>query len=278
MNCIDFDRQFQRYAAEWVKRNGGKYKNNMDVIEDMMPDVYQQFLEKPAAWLDGAAPGTYFEQFDDADELVAWLCAYMEKGVPVPDVLLERITELGGAAEDALLALLERDAATDEMRMTAVSLLGEMESVKPMRLYIGWIAALKPDDARADLCDLCAEMLTSMGEAVVEPILGALPDATQAARDVFADILSNYPGDERIYELLMERFAHEQERRALFASYLAKLGDPRALPALIEAAAAQDINYLDFVEISSAIDALGGERPAEREFAGDPYYESLKRV
>lgn len=278
MNCIDFDRQFQRYAAEWVKRNGGKYKNNMDVIEDMMPDVYQQFLEKPAAWLDGAAPGTYFEQFDDADELVAWLCAYMEKGVPVPDVLLERITELGGAAEDALLALLERDAATDEMRMTAVSLLGEMESVKPMRRYIGWIAALKPDDARADLCDLCAEMLTSMGEAVVEPILGALPDATQAARDVFADILSNYPGDERIYELLMERFAHEQERRALFASYLAKLGDPRALPALIEAAAAQDINYLDFVEISSAIDALGGERPAEREFAGDPYYESLKRV
>lgn len=278
MNCIDFDRQFQRYAAEWVKRNGGKYKNNMDVIEDMMPDVYQQFLEKPAAWLDGAAPGTYFEQFDDADELVAWLCAYMEKGVPVPDVLLERITELGGAAEDALLALLERDAATDEMRMTAVSLLGEMESVKPMRRYIGWIAALKPDDARADLCDLCAEMLTSMGEAVVEPILGALPDATQTARDVFADILSNYPGDERIYELLMERFAHEQERRALFASYLAKLGDPRALPALIEAAAAQDINYLDFVEISSAIDALGGERPAEREFAGDPYYESLKRV
>ena len=278
MNCIDFDRQFQRYAAEWVKRNGGKYKNNMDVIEDMMPDVYQQFLEKPAAWLDGAAPGTYFEQFDDADELVAWLCAYMEKGVPVPDVMLERITELGGAAEDALLALLERDAATDEMRMTAVSLLGEMESVKPMRRYIGWIAALKPDDARADLCDLCAEMLTSMGEAVVEPILGALPDATQTARDVFADILSNYPGDERIYELLMERFAHEQERRALFASYLAKLGDPRALPALIEAAAAQDINYLDFVEISSAIDALGGERPAEREFAGDPYYESLKRV
>lgn len=278
MNCIDFDKQFQRYTAEWVRKNGEKYKNNMDVIEDMMPDVYQEFLGKPAAWLDGAAPGTYFEQFDDAGELVAWLCEYMEKGVPVPDVLLERITDMGDAAEEALLALLERSDATDEMRMTAVSLLGEMESMKPMRRYIGWIAALEPDDGRADLCDLCAEMLTAMGEAVVEPILDALPGATQAARDVFADILSNYPGDERIFELLMERFAHEQERRALFASYLAKLGDARALPALVEAAAAQDINYLDFVEISSAIDALGGERPAEREFAGDPYYESLKRV
>ena len=278
MNCIDFDRQFQRYTAEWVKRNGEKYKNNMDVIEDMMPGVYEEFLSKPAPWLDGAAPGTYFEQFDDAGELVAWLCEYMEKGVPVPDVLLERITEMGGAAEDALLALLGREDATDEMRMTAVSLLGEMESVKPMGRYIGWIAALEPEDGRADLCDLCAEMLTSMGGAVVEPILDALPGATQAARDVFADILSNYPGDERIFELLMERFAHEQERRALFASYLAKLGDARALPALIEAAASQDINYLDFVEIANAIDELGGERPAEREFAGDPYYESLRRV
>ena len=26
------------------------------------------------------------------------------------------------------------------------------------------------------------------------------------------------------------------------------------------------------------IDALGGERPPERDFNGDPYYESLKRI
>ena len=52
----------------------------------------------------------------------------------------------------------------------------------------------------------------------------------------------------------------------------------RALPALRRAAEDPHVNYLDFVEISSAIEALGGERPAEREFAGDPYYESLKHV
>ena len=87
MNCIDFDQQFQRYVAQWVKKNGDKYKNNMDVIEDMMPDVYQEFLDKPAAWLGGAAPGTYFEQFDDAGELVAWLREYTEKNVAVPEAL-----------------------------------------------------------------------------------------------------------------------------------------------------------------------------------------------
>ena len=33
MKCIDFDKQFERYTKEWVKRNAAKYKNNMDVIE-----------------------------------------------------------------------------------------------------------------------------------------------------------------------------------------------------------------------------------------------------
>ena len=51
-------------------------------------------------------------------------------------------------------------------------------------------------------------------------------------------------------------------------------------PAICDRYAAQDdrINYLDYVEIVSAIDALGGERPPEREFSGDPYYESLRRA
>ena len=125
---------------------------------------------------------------------------------------------------------------------------------------------------------MCAESLETMGYAVVEPILGALDHATQTGRDIFADILSNYPGDDRIFDLLMERFTGSEDRIALFASYLAKFGDDRALPALEKAARDERINYLDFVELSSAIEALGGERPAEREFSGDPYYESLKQA
>lgn len=118
----------------------------------------------------------------------------------------------------------------------------------------------------------------SMGESVVEPILATLSGAGQTGRDIFADVLSNYPGDERIYELMIERFVTRDERRALFASYLAKLGDERAIPMLKEAAQSPDINYLDYVEVVNAIEALGGERPPEREFSGDPYYESLRQV
>ena len=47
---------------------------------------------------------------------------------------------------------------------------------------------------------------------------------------------------------------------------------------LKEAAQSPDINYLDYVEVVNAIEALGGERPPEREFSGDPYYESLRQV
>ena len=275
MKCINFDRAFERYMAEWIKKNSEKYKDDMDVIEDMMPDVYLEFLKKPADFLDGVAPQDYFEQFDNADMLVNWLCDYIAQGVPVPDLLLERVTALGNPAEKSLLALVARDDLPEETQMTAISLLREMESKAPMQRYIDYIASLEEP---SDKGDLCAEALMSMGESVVEPILATLSSAGQIGRDIFADVLSNYPGDERIYELMIERFVTRDERRALFASYLAKLGDERAIPMLKEAAQSPDINYLDYVEVVNAIEALGGERPPEREFSGDPYYESLRQV
>lgn len=275
MKCINFDRAFERYMAEWIKENSEKYKDDMDVIEDMMPDVYLEFLKKPADFLDGVAPQDYFEQFDNADMLVNWLCDYIAQGVPVPDLLLERVTALGNPAEKSLLTLVARDDLPEETQMTAISLLREMESKAPMQRYIDYIASLEEP---SDKGDLCAEALMSMGESVVEPILATLSGAGQTGRDIFADVLSNYPGDERIYELMIERFVTRDERRALFASYLAKLGDERAIPMLKEAAQSPDINYLDYVEVVNAIEALGGERPPEREFSGDPYYESLRQV
>ena len=103
-------------------------------------------------------------------------------------------------------------------------------------------------------------------------------DIANAFLFLASDMASYITGDDRIYDLLVERFAMREEKRALFASYLAKLGDDRAIPMLKEAAQSPDINYLDYVEVVNAIEELGGERPPEREFSGDPYYESLRRV
>ena len=275
MNCIDFDKQFERYTREWMEKNAEKYNNNMDVIEAMMPEVYMEFLGKPASWLAGESPESFFEQYDDAQMLVEWMCAYYEQDVPVPDLLLERITALGTEAEECLLRLPFGENVPHEAALTAISLLGEMESIAPMQAYVDFIAKLVEP---VEMGDMCAEALLAMGAIVVEPILAALDSAKETGRDIFADLLSNYPGEERTFELLMERFAHCEDRHALFASYLAKFGDDRALPVLMAAALDDRTNYLDYVEIVSAIDALGGERPPERDFNGDPYYESLKRI
>jgi len=275
MNCIDFDKKFEDYMRVWVKNNAEKYKNNMDVIEAMMPEIYMSFLSRPATWLGGKAPQAYFEQYDDAGMLVDWMCQYYKEKKPVPDLLLERITELGDAAEKALLTLPFGKKVHEEAALTAISLLREMESTAPMQQYIDFIVSLDEPDEKGDMC---AESLLSMGEEAVPSMINALPQAKPAGRDIFADILSNYPGDDRIFNLLMERFQNAQDQKALFASYLAKFGDERALPALMGAALDDHINYLDYVEVVNAIEALGGERPPERDFSGDPYYESLKRV
>ena len=275
MNCINFDQKFEQYMTVWVKNNSAKYKDNMDVIEGMMPEIYMEFLMRPATWLGGKAPQRYFEQYDDAVHLVEWLCEYEKQKVPVPDLLLDRIGELGSKAEAPLIALLTKKKVPVSALMTAVSLLREIESTAPMQLYIDRIAALDAPDEKGDMY---AESLLAMGMTAVEPMIAALPCCKETGRDIFADILSNYPGDERIFDLLMERFNKCDDRVALFASYLAKFGDDRALPSLEKAARDEHINYLDFVEVSSAIEALGGERPAEREFSGDPYYESLKQA
>ena len=61
----------------------------------------------------------------------------------------------------------------------------------------------------------------------------------------------------------------------MFAGYLAKLGDDRALPELLEAAKEPKLPYLTYIEIRNAIEELGGSCP-EREYDDDPEYEALR--
>ena len=109
-------------------------------------------------------------------------------------------------------------------------------------------------------------------------LLDALDGASDEAAETILELLCNFPGNRRVYEETEKRFLADADRRALYASFLAKLGDERAIEPLTKAAALSELNYLDYIEIRNAIEALGGEAPAEREFAGDPYYESLKRL
>ena len=271
MPIINFDEHFAEFMSDWMKAHEDQYAN-FDEMEEDMHRIYMAFLNTRAKWLGNVTPGAYFTQFEDPKVLVDWLAQYCEEGTPVPDLLMEQITTVGRPCEKRLLELLKDEEATEEAKMIAVNLLREMDSVLPKMLYIRWQLDRNPQD---ELKDNALESLTEMGETVVQPILQELPGANEAGEEALLEVLSHFPGNEQIFKLALKLFRERKERRALFAGYLAKLGDDRALPELTAAAEEEKLPYLTFIEIRNAIETLGGVCP-ERTYEDDPEYEALR--
>lgn len=271
MPIINFDEHFAEFMSDWMKAHEDQYAN-FDEMEEDMPRIYMAFLNTRAKWLGNVTPGAYFTQFEDPKVLVDWLAQYCEEGIPVPDLLMEQITTVGRPCEKRLLELLKDEEATEEAKMIAVNLLREMDSVLPKMLYIRWQLNR---DSQDELKDNALESLTEMGETVVQPILQELPGANEAGEEALLEVLSHFPGNEQIFKLALKLFRERKERRALFAGYLAKLGDDRALPELTAAAGEEKLPYLTFIEIRNAIETLGGVCP-ERTYEDDPEYEALR--
>ena len=268
---VNFDEHFAEFTSEWMKQHADEYAN-FDEMEADMPRIYMTFLNTRAIWLGSVTPGSYFTQFEDPKVLVDWMHEYCAQGVPLPDPLLEQITFVGKPCEKRLLALLKEEDAEEEARMTAVELLREMDSTLPKMLYINWQLDREAHD---DLRDKALESLSLMGDSVVQPILQVLEKANEAGQEALLEVLTHYPGQEQTFQLAMKLFREKPERRALFAGYLAKIGDDRALPLLTEAAKDPKLPYLTFIEIRNAIEELGGICP-EREYEDDPEYEALR--
>lgn len=271
MPIINFDEHFADFMSGWMETHQDQYQN-FDEMEEDMPRIYMAFLNTRAKWLGNVTPGAYFTQFEDPKVLVDWLAQYCEEGAPVPDLLMEQITTVGRPCEKRLLELLKDGESPEEARMIAVNLLREMESVLPKMLYIHW--QLDRED-RDELKDNALESLTEMGECVVQPILQELTKACAAGEEALLEVLSHFPGNEQVFKLALKLFRERKERRALFAGYLAKLGDDRALPDLMAAAEEEKVPYLTFIEIRNAIETLGGTCP-ERNYDDDPEYEALR--
>lgn len=272
---IDFDRAFSEYAHAWVHERM-KTEKNLDRIEAEMPDLYLKWLKEPADFLGGISPEAYFARYETPEALISLMREYQAAGVALPDALLDRMDDFGQAAAAPLTALAADEHADASLRMTALNLLIELESEEPMALCLDLIDRRSKED---ELADVAAEVLSALGERAVKPMLERLDTASEDALDTYLDLLCNFPGDERIYKLTVERFLRLADQRALYANLLAKLGDERALEPLYRVLSLSDLSYLDYLEVVNAIEVLGGERPKdERSFDGDPAYESLKNL
>lgn len=275
MKCIDFDKAFSMFALKYFREHAKEYKN-YDAMEAAMPDVYARFLDTPADFLANQKPGEYFQAWDDAKTLVDWMEDYIKQRVPTPDMLLNRITQLGEPAARRLFMLLQKERAPQEARMTAVSLLNELQSELPMTLYIDW---QKNREAEDELCDAAMESLVQMGDVTVQPMLSALDEANDAGREALCGALSHYPDTTgRVLKELLRLICLPDANVAVLAGYLGRLGDERALETLIDLALEEDISYLTYIELRSAIEQLGGDAPERNFDDNDPEYEAMSRL
>ena len=274
MRCSDFDKEFERYITVWMKEHAKEYRN-YDAMEAAMPQVYEQFLDTPVNWLSGAKPGEYFSQFDNAKQLVNWMEDYFKQRVPVPDMLLNRIGELGEESVDALVNLIGKERTPQDAKMCAVTLLREIGTEKPMEMFISWQLDRKEDD---EMADNALECLESLGEKAYPLMREAIAKANAAGQEALLSLLCDSVCDDELFEIAMNLFKQSKDNKAVLADYLSRLQDDRALPALMAAAQDEDTHYLDYIELRSAIEKLGGECP-EREFdEKDPMYEALQRM
>lgn len=270
MRLIDFDEHFASYMKAWLDKHEDDFET-ADELEAQMPALYEQFLDTPADWLEGQKPGAYFDQWEDAELLTRWIQEYLASGVSLPDMLLNRVAALGESAAPSLMAMLLDEVGGGEKRMLAISLLREIGSLLPMQCYIDWQYKRRDEN---ELCDNALESLEQMGEEAAPAMLEALEGASPAGQEALLSVLSRCSQDDRVLERLLMLFESRPERRGILAAYLSRLNDPRALPSLMAAAQDEQLKYLDYIEIRSAIESLGGEAPV-REFYDDAEYEAL---
>lgn len=271
MELIDFDGRFAGFLRAWLEEHQDE-AHDLAEVEDMMPALYEDFLDTPAPWLSGEAPRGYFEGESSPARLIRQMLDYLRHGVTVPELLLARLHALGAAAEAPLVDLLREGDAPEEARMLAVRLLLELGSLLPLPLYVSWQVDRAERDA---LADFALESLEEMGEEAVPAMLEALEAANEPGREALLGILSHYPRYPQVYSALVRLFDACPGRQAVLAAYLGRLGDERALPLLLERAREEGLRYLDYIELRSAIEALGGDAP-ERDFGEDPEYEALR--
>ena len=117
-----------------------------------------------------------------------------------------------------------------------------------------------------------------MGDQAIASMRAALPGATPDGQEALLTLLAKYPGDDTVFETALALLRSRRDRMAIMADCLGKLGDERALPALMALAASEETPYLDYIELRSAIEALGGDAPIREFDAEDPAYEAMRSM
>lgn len=269
IKIIDLDQLFDKYISDFVYANIGKVKP--EEIENQIPKLYEKFGDEKLKELDGKTPNTYYKDFS-GEQLLECLYEHIESGVAVSDFLCEAITS-EPKNEDALVDGLKKDD-NEEFIVYLMNMLGDMQSKKAKNRYLEFVLF----DYSQTICELATELLSQMADEVKEQILSQFKEVSEDKKANLTEILSNCKKDDRVFDILVAEFCKHQENTPLYATYLSKYGDERAIPFLMTAIESQKISYAEFTELRFAIEALGGTYDKERDFSKDKTYKKIKNI
>ncbi len=269
IKIIDLDQLFDKYISDFVYANIGKVKP--EEIENQIPKLYEKFGDEKLKELDGKTPNTYYKGFS-GEQLLECLYEHIESGIAVSDFLCEAITS-EPKNEDALVDGLKKDD-NEEFIVYLMNMLGDMQSKKAKNRYLEFVLF----DYSQTICELATELLSQMADEVKEQILSQFKEVSEDKKANLTEILSNCKKDDRVFDILVAEFCKHQENTPLYATYLSKYGDERAIPFLMTAIESQKISYAEFTELRFAIEALGGTYDKERDFSADKTYKKIKNI
>ena len=272
MKIYDFDDKFYDYVRTWMAMHPGLTEKQ---VENSYNEMMRSWLNAPAQWLDGVKPGEYFDRYSEPKDLMKLLEEYDKRDIGLPEPLYSRVVALGEACAPSLMRIAENTDKPESLRATAIALLRDIGSDAPRQLYIDLVCRSKADN---ELSNMAAEILSAGDASVVEALMSRYEGASDYAQMLMLDVCANFPGDERVFERLLDKLRNRPEQRALYASFLGKLGDARALDTLKSFLTLTDLTYFDYIELRSAVEELGGDPGEERTFYGDPDFEAIRNL
>ncbi len=268
IKIIDVDKLFDDYISDYVYKNIGKVKP--EEIENKIPMLYEQFGNEKLKELDNKTPNEYYKDYD-IKELLTCLKNHLEKRVEVSDFLCEAIN--AKVDDDAeLLKALDNDE-DEEFMLYVMNILIDMGSKKCLNKFLELITW----DYSENVKELATEYLKEHAESVKDQVLSQFRDCDNIIKEYLTEILSGCKKDDKVFDILIEQFAKNQDKIPLYAGYLAKYGDERALTFLMAEIERQDISYADFEELRFAIEALGGEYNKVRDFKKEKTYKKIMK-
>ena len=266
IKIIDIDSLFDKYISDFVYKNIGKIEP--DEIENKIPELYEKFGVEKLEELDGKSPEEFYKGYS-GEQLVECLKNHIQQGVEISDFLCETITENANNEHSLIKAL---DEEGEEFLLYVMNMLCDMDSKNCAKRFLEMVLW----DYSAPIKELATEFLKERSDIVKEEILLQFRESNDETKEYLTEILSGCKNDDRVFDILIEQFAKNENKIPIYAGYLAKYGDDRALPFLLAQIEKEKISYADFEELRFAIEALGGEYNKARDFKNDKSYKKIK--